>query len=158
MAVPGETSRFAVAGAPAAAEAVNAPSAIPLTAVPTSTADVTTPSGSVAWSAAEPASPKSAAKLAGQLTATGWFTAAPQAAVAAARLRGIGAPFAKSAPFWSLSIQPCSSRRAAVVLLRFGVVGPAPSKAEALVPKPTRSRTAGFARHSADVAQVSSVV
>src|SRR5262245_29885243 len=131
---------------------------MPGTGAPRRTAPVTAPSASVACSAAEPASPNSVPKLAGQLATTGWFTGAPQTEGGVAPLRGAGAPFAKSAPFWSVSVQPPARRRAAVVLERLGAVGPAPSKAEAAVPKPTRSRTDGFDRQSAEVPQVRSVV
>src|SRR5262245_65136142 len=119
---------------------------------------VTVPSASEAASAASAATPNSVPRLAGQLATTGWFTATPHGASGAAVLRGVGAPFAKSAPFWSVSVHPPARRSAAVVLERLGVVGPAPSNAEAAVPKPTKSRTAGFARQSAGVPQVRSVV
>src|SRR5262245_49863210 len=149
-------SRLVIADAPVEGEAANAPRLMPGTDALTMMPLATTPSGSVACSAALPGSPNSAPKLAGQLVAIGRFSVA-HGASAEPPLRGIGAPVAKSLPFWSLSPQPWSARSAAVVLLSVGVAA-APSKAEALEPKPTRSRTAGLARQSADVLQVSRVV
>src|SRR5262245_1454033 len=93
----------------------------------------TVPSASLACSTAEAPSPKSSPRLAGQLATTGGCTGAPQAAAGVALLRGAGAPFAKSAELLSVSVQPLLPRKAAVVLLRFGAVGPAPSKAVAEV-------------------------
>src|SRR5262249_59904860 len=98
------------------------------------------------------------ARRAGQRGPAGGVTAGPQGANGEAVLRGAGAPCAKSAALLSVSTQPPFRRNAAVVLERLGVVGPAPSNADAAVPKPTRSRTDGFARQSAEVPQVRSVV
>jgi hypothetical protein len=64
-----------------------------------------------------------------QVATTGWPVGQGLGGVAV--VRGIGAAAAKSAPFWSVSVQPPAPRVAAVVLLGAGV-GPAPSKKLAL--------------------------
>ena len=53
-------------------------------------------------------------------------------------LRGFGVPDAKSAAFWSTSVQPLAALRTAAMLEGAGV-GPVPSKQFAVVPKPTKS-------------------
>src|SRR5262245_40161627 len=59
---------------------------------------------------------------------------------AAALLRGVGAPVAKSEAFTSASVQPPSARRAAVVLLGAGAA-PLPSKQFAVPLNPMKSTT-----------------
>ncbi len=68
-------------------------------------------------------------------------TASPaQGLKADAVLRGVGIPETKSLELTSVSVQPPSARRSAVVLLGAGA-GPAPSKQLAVLPKPTKSTT-----------------
>src|SRR5215218_2858702 len=64
-----------------------------------------------------------------QVATTGWPVG--QGLGGEAALRGLGAAAAKSAVFWSVSVQPPAPRTAAVVLLGGGV-GPVPSKKLAL--------------------------
>lgn len=71
-----------------------------------------------------------------------------------ALLRGAGVPTVKSGPLLSVSTQPLSFRRAAVVV-ESGITAPVPSKLLAL-PYPTRSWILGSGRHG--VPQVSAVV
>ncbi len=57
----------------------------------------------------------------------------PHRWIAVAVFRGFGAPVAKSAALTSVSTQPASARRSAVVLLGAGA-GPLPSKQLAVAP------------------------
>jgi hypothetical protein len=65
------------------------------------------------------------------LATVGGTSTTPHKFVGDAVLRGLGAPVAKSLPFWSVSVQPLSARRAAVVLVKAGVAA-LPSKQLAL--------------------------
>ena len=75
---------------------------------------VTVPSGSLAVTTRVAAVPSSVDSAPPQVAVTGWFGGGPpQGASGDAVLRGAGAPDAKSAPFWSVSVQPFAARSAA---------------------------------------------
>src|SRR5262245_5021100 len=129
MAVAAPICSSTVAVSPSAPAATNPASDTPATGALRISATLTRPSASAARSVACAGKPDRAGRLAGQLA-----IGLAQGKSAAALLRGVGAPFAKSAALLSLSAQPPPARRAAVVLVRLGDVGPAPSKAEAVPP------------------------
>jgi hypothetical protein len=139
--MPASTDRVTVAVPPMPPAAWKPTRLMPCTAPLVMTALLTMLSRSFALRAPLKALPAAPAMLAGQLGTIGWAAGVPppaQTLKALAVLRGVGAPVLKSALLTSVSVQPPLARSTASEFDGAGV-GPLPSKALAVVPKPTRS-------------------